>query len=72
MESIKMQVYFDTHFPFQNDVLQRNKKVKKDHGNYLLEEIKASRNKSVPSIESEFKFNISFIQKNCFIHLGNN
>ena len=52
METIKMQVYFDTSFPVQMDLLRAEKKVKAQ-ATKILRQIHDAKTKSVPAIEGK-------------------
>jgi tRNA G10 N-methylase Trm11 len=51
METIRMQVYFDTNFPSQSDFLHREHMVHLEQCAGLLREIVQVKSKQIPSLE---------------------
>jgi hypothetical protein len=51
METVKMQVFFDTNFPVQNEFLQKEKKARMGSAAHVLKEIHDVKTKNVAEIE---------------------
>jgi hypothetical protein len=51
METIRMQVYFDTNFPSQGDFLHQEKMARLEQCAALLRDIIQAKSKAIPSLE---------------------
>ncbi|KAJ3224253.1 hypothetical protein HK099_008709 [Clydaea vesicula] len=69
METVKMQVYFDTHFPAQADFLQKEKMSRTQACSVVLKEITDIKTKSVSIYESLYRKVASYVLIKS--HVGN-
>ncbi|ORX57722.1 hypothetical protein BCR36DRAFT_580278 [Piromyces finnis] len=61
METVKMQVYFDSHFSSQADYLYKEKNTRSHNCSSLLKEIIEFNGKSISSLESLFRKIVSYL-----------
>ncbi|KAG4105778.1 hypothetical protein H8356DRAFT_1633378 [Neocallimastix lanati (nom. inval.)] len=69
METVKMQVYFDSHFSSQADYLYKEKNTRNHNCSSILKEITEFNGKSIPALEALFRKIVSYLLMK--IKLGN-
>ncbi|KAL2913743.1 hypothetical protein HK105_206759 [Polyrhizophydium stewartii] len=68
-ETVRMQVYFDTNFPAQNDFLHKEKLTRIDACSSLLKEILDVKSKSISAYENLYRKIVSYVLLRT--HVGN-
>ncbi|KAI8930132.1 hypothetical protein BC831DRAFT_547026 [Entophlyctis helioformis] len=68
-ETVRMQVYFDTNFPAQNDFLHKEKLTRIDACSVLLREILDVKSKSLSAYEALYRKIVSYVLLRT--HVGN-
>ncbi|KAL5032977.1 hypothetical protein BDV3_001497 [Batrachochytrium dendrobatidis] len=68
-ETVKMQVYFDTNFPAQDDFLHREKLTRIESCSNMLREILDAKSKTIPAYEAMYSKIVLYVLLRA--HVGN-